>query len=179
MACAGNLNLDGITRTNRRGIEDLVVGAPYDDDGAGAIYIYMGSVDGVMKQYAQKISSLQMGSGIRTFGWSLSAGMDVDRNRYPDLLIGAYESGNAVYLKSAPVVQMQSKVSVRVACPVNARLIISFIPQVNFRVSSKQIDIERKGCTLRDGRTRVPCVDVEVRMLYDGEGVPDRIGTCA
>lgn len=47
---------------------------------------------------------------IRTFGWSLSGGMDLDNNEYPDLLIGAYESTNAVYLRSAPVVHLDSKV---------------------------------------------------------------------
>ncbi len=47
---------------------------------------------------------------ISTFGWSLSAGMDLDQNEYPDLLIGAYESANAVYLRSAPVVHLDSKV---------------------------------------------------------------------
>ena len=49
-------------------------------------------------------------ASISTFGWSLSAGMDLDENEYPDLLIGAYESANAVYLKSAPVVHLDSKV---------------------------------------------------------------------
>ncbi len=50
-------------------------------------------------------------SSIRTFGWSLSGGMDLDNNEYPDLLIGAYESTNAIYLKSAPVVHLDSKVT--------------------------------------------------------------------
>ena len=44
--------------------------------------------------------------------------------------------------------------------------------------AGNQINLERRDCTLRDGRTRVPCVDVEVFMKYDGEGVPDRIGQC-
>ena len=54
VACAGNLNLDGITRDNSRGIEDLVVGAPYDGpDGRGAVYIYLGGPDGVVNKHAQ------------------------------------------------------------------------------------------------------------------------------
>ena len=32
--------------------------------------------------------------------------MDLDRNEYPDILVGAYDSNNAVYLKSAPVVHL-------------------------------------------------------------------------
>ena len=49
-------------------------------------------------------------SRLRTFGWSVSGGMDLDENNYPDVLVGAYESANAVYLRSAPVVHLESKV---------------------------------------------------------------------
>ena len=36
--------------------------------------------------------------------------MDLDGNKYPDVLVGAYESSNAVYIRSAPVVHLDSKV---------------------------------------------------------------------
>ena len=36
--------------------------------------------------------------------------MDLDQNQYPDILVGAYESNNAVYLKSAPVVHLDSEI---------------------------------------------------------------------
>ena len=36
--------------------------------------------------------------------------MDLDGNEYPDVLVGAYESANAVYMRSAPVVHLTSKV---------------------------------------------------------------------
>lgn len=101
------------------------------------------------------ILASQVGSNVRTFGWSLSAGMDLDNNQYPDILVGAYESNNAVYLKSAPVVHLDSEVA--------------------FLVASKQIDLDDKNCRIKDG-TRVPCVDVEVTLEYDGVGVPDKIG---
>ena len=32
VACAGNINLDGITSENPKGIQDLVIGAPYDGE---------------------------------------------------------------------------------------------------------------------------------------------------
>ena len=47
---------------------------------------------------------------LQTFGWSVSGGMDLDGNNYPDVLVGAYESANAVYLRSAPVVHLDSEV---------------------------------------------------------------------
>ena len=48
---------------------------------------------------------------MHTFGWSVSGGMDLDNNNYPDVLVGAYESANAIYFKSAPVVHLDSMVS--------------------------------------------------------------------
>ena len=156
VACAGNINLDGRSGGNPKGIQDLVVGAPYDGpDHQGAIYIYLGTTEGISKEYAQVIYASDIDSNIRTFGWSLSAGMDLDNNEYPDLLVGAYESNNAVFLKSAPVVHLDSK--------------------IQFLVAGKQVDLNNKNCRIRDG-TQVPCVDVEVTVEYDGVGVPDTIG---
>jgi len=155
IACAGNINLDGITASNPKGIQDLVVGAPYDGpDHQGAIYIYLGTAEGIGKSHAQVIHASEVGSNLRTFGYSISAGMDLDNNQYPDILVGAYESNNAVFLKSAPVVHLDSR--------------------VEFLVPSKQVDLNDKSCKLQDG-TRVPCVDVEVTLQYNGVGVPDTI----
>ena len=49
-----------------------------------------------MKTYLQLqvIYASSFNSQIRTFGWSLSGGMDMDNNDYPDLLVGAYDSGD-------------------------------------------------------------------------------------
>lgn len=44
-------------------------------------------------------SDVSVGQPISTFGWSLSGGMDMDDNLYPDLLVGAYLSDAAVLLK--------------------------------------------------------------------------------
>ena len=107
-----------------RGIEDLIVGAPYDgEDHAGAVYIYMGGEEGITKKPAQRIAASEVGSNLRTFGWSISAGMDLDKNLYPDLLVGAYESGNAVYLKSAPVVQVNYIISASLIKPTHSQII--------------------------------------------------------
>ena len=92
----------------------MAVGAPYDGpDHRGAVYIYLGSdqPEALAKwDFAQVIFAREVSTGLRTFGWSLSGGMDLDGNEYPDLLVGAYESANAVYLKSAPVVHLKSEV---------------------------------------------------------------------
>ena len=134
----------------------------------------------------QKILGKDVDSGIRTFGWSLSGGMDLDGNKYPDVLVGAYESSNAVYIRSAPVVHLDSKVHNRktfndknIFCIIfnNSELKSTYytITQVEFRVPQKQINLEQKNCKLRDG-SWVTCVDIDVSMSYDGIGVPDFIG---
>ena len=54
VACAGNINLDGITSETPKGIQDLVIGAPYDgEDHTGAIYIYLGTPNGISQTHAQ------------------------------------------------------------------------------------------------------------------------------
>lgn len=91
----------------------MIVGAPYDGpEHRGAIYVYLGSqeMDSEKWNYAQVIYAKDIDVGIRTFGWSLSGGMDLDGNEYPDLLVGAYETSQAVYLKSAPVIHLDSDV---------------------------------------------------------------------
>ena len=45
----------------------------------------------------------QVFGDLRTFGWSLSSGVDVDNNQYNDLSIGAYESKTVVLLRTLPV----------------------------------------------------------------------------
>ena len=102
---------------NQVPFQDIAVGAPYDGpDHRGAVYIYLGSEtrssSGEKWDFAQVIFARDLSvSGLRTFGWSLSGGMDLDGNEYPDLLVGAYESAKAVYLKSSPVVHLKSEVS--------------------------------------------------------------------
>ena len=54
IACAGNINLDGRSSLNQKGIQDLVIGAPYDGPNhRGAIYIYLGTTEGISKKHAQ------------------------------------------------------------------------------------------------------------------------------
>lgn len=49
-------------------------------------------------------------NGIKTFGYSLSGGMDLDQNGYPDLLIGAYESDAVIFIRSRPIIELRSTI---------------------------------------------------------------------
>lgn len=54
----------------------MAIGAPWENDGSGVVYIYRGSVNGLRSQYVQRIEA----QGARSFGISISKGVDVDHN---------------------------------------------------------------------------------------------------
>lgn len=68
---------------------DIAIGAPYENEGHGAVYVYHGSSRGLTNQYAQRLTPVDLGSGLgsglRNFGRSLSGRVDVDHNEYPGL----------------------------------------------------------------------------------------------
>lgn len=83
IANAGDLNKDGC--------EDIAIGSPYEDN--GVVYIYMGDrKNGLSIKADQVIRAEALPILMNTFGYSLSGGMDLDGNGYPDLLVGAYEN---------------------------------------------------------------------------------------
>lgn len=97
MAALGDINKDGY--------KDVAIGAPYE--GAGVIYIYLGTSNGLQNKPSQVIKS----KGFRALGYSLSAGLDMDNNKYPDLVAGAYESGVAIIYKTRPIIDIEIKIS--------------------------------------------------------------------
>ncbi|VVC36327.1 Hypothetical protein CINCED_3A009292 [Cinara cedri] len=145
----GDINLDGYG--------DFAVGAPYDGPGElGAVYIYLGTRKGVREKYSQVIKSedVSIGQRVSTFGFSLSGGTDLDNNQYPDLIIGAYESDTAYFMRSRPVAQMSTSVS--------------------FLSDNKKISLENRKCTTKDG-TQVPCLFLKICLQYTGIGVDDQL----
>ncbi|XP_022245885.1 integrin alpha-4-like [Limulus polyphemus] len=93
--------------------EDVAIGAPYEND-RGAVYIYNGCpASGLKPQYSQRIFVSEIAGGLKLkgFGISIAKSMDIDDNLYQDLLIGAHESGNAILLRSMPIVRVESELS--------------------------------------------------------------------
>ncbi|XP_063973900.1 integrin alpha-PS1 isoform X1 [Diachasmimorpha longicaudata] len=96
LANLGDLNHDGF--------EDLAIGAPYE--GKGTVYIYLGSKNGILTTPSQVIHSEDTPVPLRTFGYSLSGGIDMDKNGYPDLLIGAYDNDAVVLLRARKIIDI-------------------------------------------------------------------------
>ena len=83
---------------------DIAIGAPYENYGEGAVYIYFGSETGIVQPYVQKITPSDLPAELpmlsrpvnHTFGYSLSGGLDLDGNGYPELLVGAFETDSII-----------------------------------------------------------------------------------
>lgn len=43
---------------------------------------------------------------LKTFGYSLSGGIDMDLNGYPDLMVGAYEADAVVLLRARRIIDI-------------------------------------------------------------------------
>ncbi|XP_030366245.1 integrin alpha-7 isoform X8 [Strigops habroptila] len=127
LSAAGDLNHDGF--------EDLAVGAPFD--GAGKVYIYHGSSLGIVAAPAQVLDGEAV--GVTAFGYSLSGGLDVDGNLYPDLLVGSL-SDTVVLYRARPVVHVSR----------------------NMSLDPPNIDLEQSNCRHQEG----VCVDVGTCFSY-------------
>ncbi|XP_072828685.1 integrin alpha-7 isoform X2 [Vicugna pacos] len=92
---------------NRDGFPDIAVGAPFDGD--GKVFIYHGSSLGLVVTASQVLEGEAV--GIKSFGYSLSGGLDVDGNHYPDLLVGSL-ADTAVLFRARPVLHVSHEVSI-------------------------------------------------------------------
>ncbi|XP_064088837.1 integrin alpha-PS4-like [Macrobrachium nipponense] len=100
LAPSGDINHDSY--------EDVAVGAPWEDDGRGAVYIYLGSIFGLRKEFSQRLTPDDFPSyPLRGLGMSISRGIDIDNNGYPDLAIGSFISGHALVLRSRTVASIK------------------------------------------------------------------------
>ncbi|NP_001393216.1 integrin alpha-7 isoform 5 [Mus musculus] len=127
LAVLGDLNQDGFP--------DIAVGAPFDGD--GKVFIYHGSSLGVVVKPSQVLEGEAV--GIKSFGYSLSGGLDVDGNHYPDLLVGSLADTAALF-RARPVLHVSQEIF----------------------IDPRAIDLEQPNCA--DGR--LVCVDIKICFSY-------------
>ncbi|KAL6264541.1 hypothetical protein P5V15_004646 [Pogonomyrmex californicus] len=97
--CLGDIDYDGYG--------DIAVGAPYEEESGGAVYIFNGNKDGISRKYSQRLAGSRFSPTLRGFGISISEPRDVNRDKYPDIAVGSYLSGEVVLFKSVPVVKLK------------------------------------------------------------------------
>ncbi|XP_054574964.1 integrin alpha-7 isoform X2 [Eptesicus fuscus] len=127
LAVLGDLNQDGFP--------DIAVGAPFDGD--GKVFIYHGSSLGVVIKPSQVLEGEAV--SLKSFGYSLSGGLDVDGNHYPDLLVGSL-ADTAVLFRARPVLHVSHEVF----------------------IAPQAIDLEQPNCP----GGHLVCVDIRVCFSY-------------
>ncbi|XP_039910057.1 integrin alpha-D-like, partial [Hirundo rustica] len=90
------------------GRPEVAVGAPLEDEGRGAVYLFRGSPGGVSAEGGQRIPGSRFPSQPRFFGQSLSGGRDLSGDQLPDLAVGA--RGQVLLLRSPPLLQVRLQV---------------------------------------------------------------------
>ncbi|KAK6102226.1 Integrin alpha family protein [Brugia pahangi] len=106
-------NVDG----DNNNYNDFAVGAPFTDNGKGAVYIYLGakSSNTFKPEPVQIITADELPrinlhmKALKTFGFSLSGGSDLDGNGYNDLVIGAFASDTVILLRARPVIYITAQ----------------------------------------------------------------------
>ncbi|GAB0194291.1 integrin alpha-11 [Grus japonensis] len=93
---------------NQDSYNDLVVGAPLEDEHQGAIYIFLGFQDTILKKYKQRIAAADLAPGLMYFGCSIHGQLDMNEDGLVDLAVGSL--GNAVLLWSRSVVQINASI---------------------------------------------------------------------
>ncbi|NXX63370.1 ITA11 protein, partial [Scopus umbretta] len=93
---------------NQDSYNDLVVGAPLEDEHQGAIYIFLGFEETILKKYKQRIAAADLAPGLMYFGCSIHGQLDLNEDGLIDLAVGSL--GNAVLLWSRSVVQINASI---------------------------------------------------------------------
>ncbi|TRY55695.1 hypothetical protein DNTS_010275 [Danionella cerebrum] len=93
---------------NGDSFNDVVVGAPLEDEHRGAIYIYHGQRNRILRKYKQRIGATQLAPGLHYFGQSIHGRMDMNGDELVDLAVGSL--GAAVLLWSRSVIRIHSTV---------------------------------------------------------------------
>ncbi|KAL2100298.1 hypothetical protein ACEWY4_004692 [Coilia grayii] len=134
-----DLNLDGFS--------DVVVGAPLEDNGQGAIYVFFGDRTTVRRQHSQRIVGSEVDPGLQYFGRSLDGSGDLNRDTIPDISVGAY--GKVVQLWSRGVSVVTAEVSctpprisiLNKTCPLRGRLASCFRARVCFAALFRPVSL--------------------------------------
>ncbi|XP_068855146.1 integrin alpha-D-like, partial [Aphelocoma coerulescens] len=86
------------------GWPEVAVGAPLEDEGRGAVYLFRGTRGGISARDGQRIPGSAFPSRPRFFGQALSGGRDLSGDRLPDVAVGA--QGQVLLLRSQPLLKV-------------------------------------------------------------------------
>lgn len=123
------------------GYNDVVVGAPLEDQQKGVIYIYNGFNNGLNKEFSQRIPGSKLDPQLQYFGRSLDSSKDLNGDTIPDISIGAYGKVVQLWSRGVAVVKATTKFSpdkiniLNKTCDNSGRKVNCFDAKVCFKVS--------------------------------------------
>uniref|UniRef100_A0A8C8RDR5 Integrin subunit alpha 8 n=1 Tax=Pelusios castaneus TaxID=367368 RepID=A0A8C8RDR5_9SAUR len=140
---------------NQDGYNDIAIGAPFaGEDRRGKVLIYNGHRNGLNANPSQVLNgawaSQSMPAG---FGFTLRGDSDIDKNDYPDLIVGAFGVGKVAVYRARPVVT------------VDAQLML--YPMI--------INPDNKTCHLPNSTIMVACFTVRICVAFEGQSISDQI----
>uniref|UniRef100_A0A669BAM4 Integrin subunit alpha 7 n=1 Tax=Oreochromis niloticus TaxID=8128 RepID=A0A669BAM4_ORENI len=93
------MTVSNVGDLDQDGYGDIAVGAPFDGD--GKVFIYRGSKSGIETKPAQVLDGRDF--DVRRFGYSISGGLDIDNNHYPDVAVGSLNDSVVLFsISSVP-----------------------------------------------------------------------------
>uniref|UniRef100_A0ABI7YRP9 Integrin subunit alpha 8 n=1 Tax=Felis catus TaxID=9685 RepID=A0ABI7YRP9_FELCA len=144
---------------NQDGYNDIAIGAPFaGKDQRGKVLIYNGNKDGLHTKASQILQGLWASQTIPSgFGFTLRGDSDIDKNDYPDLIVGAFGTGKVAVYRARPVVT------------VDAQLLLH--PMI--------INLENKTCQIPESVSPVACFSLKVCASVAGQSISNTIGLTA
>uniref|UniRef100_A0A452UVZ7 Integrin subunit alpha V n=1 Tax=Ursus maritimus TaxID=29073 RepID=A0A452UVZ7_URSMA len=132
------------------GFNDIAIAAPYGgEDKKGIVYIFNGRLTGLNAVPSQILEGKWAARSMPpSFGYSMKGATDIDRNGYPDLIVGAFGVDRAVLYRARPVIT------------VNAGL----------EVYPSILNQDNKTCPLPGTDLKVSCFNVKFCLKADGKG---------
>ncbi|KAB0359062.1 hypothetical protein FD754_003218 [Muntiacus muntjak] len=136
------------------GFNDIAIAAPYGgEDKKGIVYIFNGRPTGLNAVPSQILEGKWAARSMPpSFGYSMKGATDIDKNGYPDLIVGAFGVDRAVLYRARPVIT------------VNAGL----------EVYPSILNQENKTCSLPGTDLKVSCFNVRFCLKADGKGALPR-----
>ncbi|KAM3599106.1 uncharacterized protein V6R79_000109 [Siganus canaliculatus] len=131
-----------VTDLNLDGFNDVAIGAPFENDHRGAVYIYHGDKTSLKKKFVQRIPAGGDGDKVKFFGQSIHGVMDLNGDGITDVTIGGL--GGASLFWSRDVAELHAH--------------MTFNP-VKINLQQSQYQCEHRG-------RRSVCVTTEVCFTF-------------